>query len=155
MFRLRNIVCSLIPDAFWQRVAHLLSRLRPKRNQAVCGRMSAILEDILFVPRSYVLQEVLPRKQFDPSGMTAWRRIEKWTRAGVWEKLQERLLDLSARIYRLLARPCIKGPSPARARRIERRRAASIIFSQRLTADHSLRRRRQPQGAPRTNSSRL
>ncbi|WP_407667376.1 transposase, partial [Myxococcus dinghuensis] len=43
--------------------------------------------------RSSIPWEILPRKQFGLAGMTAWRRLEEWTRAGVWEKLQERLLD--------------------------------------------------------------
>ncbi len=36
---------------------------------------------------------MLPRKQFGLSGMTAWRRSEEWTRVGVREQLQARLLD--------------------------------------------------------------
>nr|WP_233582894.1 transposase [Corallococcus sp. CA053C] len=53
----------------------------------------AALEAIVFVLRSSIPWEMLPRKQFGLSGMTAWRRLEEWTRAGVRGKLQERLLD--------------------------------------------------------------
>jgi transposase len=51
------------------------------------------MEAIVFVLRSGIPWEMLPRKQPGLSGMTAWRRLEEWTRAGVWEELQRRLLD--------------------------------------------------------------
>ncbi|RKG84404.1 IS5 family transposase [Corallococcus sp. CA049B] len=85
---------ELVPDAFWQRVAPLLPPPRPKKK---LGRPRAddraALEAIVFVLRSGIPWEMLPRKQFGLSGMTAWRRLEEWTRAGVWEQLQARLLD--------------------------------------------------------------
>ncbi|NPD21839.1 IS5 family transposase [Corallococcus exiguus] len=88
------MVRELVPDAFWQRVAPLLPPPRPKKK---LGRPRAddraALEAIVFVLRSGIPWEMLPRKQFGLSGMTAWRRLEEWTRAGVWEELQARLLD--------------------------------------------------------------
>ncbi|NNB96261.1 IS5 family transposase [Corallococcus exiguus] len=75
-------------------MAPLLPLPRPKKQ---LGRPRtddrAALEAIVFVLRSRIPWAMLPRKQFGLSGMTAWRRLEEWTRAGVWEKLQERLLD--------------------------------------------------------------
>ena len=134
------MVRELVPDAFWQRVVPLLPPPRPKKK---LGRPRAddraALEAIVFVLRSGIPWEMLPRKQFGLSGMTAWRRLEEWTRAGVWEKLQARLLDeLGLRGKVDLSRASIdsssvralkRGPSRAQARRIERRRVASIIFS--------------------------
>ncbi|RKH46771.1 IS5 family transposase [Corallococcus sicarius] len=88
------MVSELVSDAFWQRVAPLLPPPRPKKKQ---GRPRAddraALEAIVFVLRSGIPWEMLPRKQFGLSGMTAWRRLEEWTCAGVWEQLQARLLD--------------------------------------------------------------
>ncbi|MBZ4395350.1 transposase [Myxococcus sp. AS-1-15] len=82
---------ELVPDAFWQRVAPLLHPPRPKKK---IGRPRAddraALEAIVFVLRSAISCEILPHKQ---SGMMACRRLEEWTRAGVWERLQDRLLD--------------------------------------------------------------
>jgi len=137
---LGGMVRELVPDAFWQRVAPLLPAPRPKKKQ---GRPRAddraALEAIVFVLKSGIPWEMLPRKQFGLSGMTAWRRLEEWTRAGVWEELQRRLLDeLGLRGMVDFSRACIdsssvraskRGPSQAQTRRIERRRAASIIFS--------------------------
>lgn len=137
---MRDMVRELVPDAFWQRVAPLLPAPRPKKK---LGRPRAddraALEAIVFVLRSGIPWEMLPRKQFGLSGMTAWRRLEEWTRAGVWEKLQARLLDelglrgkvdfSRASIDSSSVRASKRGPSRAQARRIERRRVASIIFS--------------------------
>ncbi|WP_141333175.1 IS5 family transposase [Myxococcus sp. AB025B] len=88
------MVRELVPDAFWQRVGPLLHPPRPKKK---LGRPRAddraALDAIVFVLRIGIPWEMLPRKQLGLSGMAAWRRLEEWTRAGVWEKLQERLLD--------------------------------------------------------------
>lgn len=134
------MVRELVPDAFWQRVAPLLPAPKPKKKS---GRPRAddraALEAIVFVLRSGIPWEMLPRKQFGLSGMTAWRRLEEWTRAGVWEELQRRLLDelglrgkvdfSRASIDSSSVRASKGGPSRAQTRRIERRRAVSIIFS--------------------------
>ncbi|WP_371878243.1 IS5 family transposase [Myxococcus landrumensis] len=88
------MVRELVPDALWQRVAPLLPPPRPKKKM---GRPRAddraALEAIVFVLKSGIPWEMLPRKQFGLCGMTAWRHLEEWTRAGVWEELQARLLD--------------------------------------------------------------
>lgn len=88
------MVRELVPDASWQRVAPLLPPPRPKKK---LGRPRAddraALEAIVFVLRSGIPWEMLPRKQFGLSGMTALRRLEEWTRTGVWQTLQGRLLD--------------------------------------------------------------
>ena len=53
----------------------------------------AALEAIVFEIRTGIPWEMLPQKQFGLSGMTAWRRLEQWTGAGVFEKLQRALLN--------------------------------------------------------------
>lgn len=50
------------------------------------------MKAIVFVLRTGIPWEMLPTKQFGLSGMTAWRRLEQWTRAGVFEHLQRVLL---------------------------------------------------------------
>jgi transposase len=37
---------------------------------------------------------MLPQEMGCGSGMTCWRRLRDWQQAGVWEKLQQVLLDL-------------------------------------------------------------
>ena len=76
--RLRGMVRELVPDALWQHVAPLLPPPRPKKK---LGRPQAddlaALEAIVFVLRSGIPWEMLPRKQFGLSGMTALRRPEE------------------------------------------------------------------------------
>ena len=133
-------ITSISTASFWQRMAPLLPAPKPKKKP---GRpradYRAALEAIVFVLRSGIPWEMLPRKQFGLSGMTAWRRLEEWTRAGVWEELQRRLLDelglrgkvdfSRASIDSSAVRASKRGLSRAQTRRIERRRVASIIFS--------------------------
>ncbi|RYZ37199.1 MAG: transposase [Myxococcaceae bacterium] len=134
------MVRELVPDAFWQRVAPLLPPPRPKKK---LGRPRAYdrsaLEVTVFVLRSGIPRELLLRKQFGLSGMTAWRRLEEWTPAGVWEQLQARSLDelglrgkvdfSCASVDSSSVRASKGGPSRAQNRRMERRRVANIIFS--------------------------
>ncbi len=69
----------------------------------------AALEAIVSVLRSGIPWEMLSRKQFGLSGMTAWRQFEVWTRAGVWNELQRRLLDDPPGSKRW----ALTGPNPA------------------------------------------
>ena len=46
---------------------------------------------IVFVPRTGVPWRLAPR-QIGCSGVTAWRRLREWQRAGVWERLHRELL---------------------------------------------------------------
>ncbi|GJE15217.1 hypothetical protein FOHLNKBM_6295 [Methylobacterium longum] len=48
---------------------------------------------ILFVLRSGTPWELLPREMGCGSGMTCWRRLRDWQKAGVWDRLQQTLLD--------------------------------------------------------------
>lgn len=137
---LGSMARDLVPDALWERVAPLLPVAKKKKKP---GRPRAedraALEAIVFVLRTGIPWEMLPAKQFGLSGMTAWRRLEQWTRAGVFEQLQRVLLnelgqrgqvDFSrASIDSSAVRASKGGLSRARTRRTERRRAVSIIFS--------------------------
>jgi transposase len=130
---------DLVPDALWERVAPLLPVPKKKKPGRPRANDRAALEAIVFVLRTGIPWEMLPAKQFGLSGMTAWRRLEQWMRAGVFEQLQRVLLnelgqrglvDFSrASIDSSSVRASKGGPSRARTRRTERRRAASIIFS--------------------------
>ncbi|MET9348877.1 IS5 family transposase [Streptomyces termitum] len=52
--------------------------------QALCG--------ILFVPRTGIQREHLPQELGFGAGMTCWRRLRDWKKAGVWQRLHEVLL---------------------------------------------------------------
>jgi len=84
----------LLPDELWAVVEPLLPPEPPKPKG---GRPRvpdrAALTGMLFVPRSGTPWELLPQEMGCGSGMTCWRRLRDWQRAGVWEKLQRVLLD--------------------------------------------------------------
>jgi transposase len=84
----------LVSDELWEVVAPLLPPPRPKPKGGrppVPNR--AALTGILFVLKSGIPWEMLPQEMGCGSGMTCWRRLRDWHRAGVWERLHRTLLD--------------------------------------------------------------
>jgi transposase len=51
-----------------------------------------VLRGILFVLHTGIQWEFLPQGLGFGSGMTCWRRLEEWNRAGVWQRLHELLM---------------------------------------------------------------
>jgi transposase len=85
----------IVPDGLWQRIVPLLPKpvvrdpRRPGRSRlddrkVLCG--------ILFVLHTGIQWEFLPQELGFGSGMTCWRRLDEWNRAGVWQRLHELLL---------------------------------------------------------------
>lgn len=85
---------ELVPDSLWERVEPLLPRHRRHRKG---GRPyaddRAALRGILFVLKTGIGWEDLPAEVFGVSGITCWRRLQRWSKAGVFRRLQQRLLD--------------------------------------------------------------
>jgi transposase len=84
----------LLSDALWQRIEPLLPPPKPRRRRhpgrkPIAARRA--LTGILFVLKTGINWEDLPAEMGCGSGMTCWRRLEAWTRAGVWPKLHELL----------------------------------------------------------------
>lgn len=86
---------AVIDDAIWARLEPLLPQHRPGRGHRH-GRTPipdrAILTGILFVLRSGIPWQMLPRQMGCGSGSTCWRRLVQWQRIGVWQRLHETLL---------------------------------------------------------------
>jgi transposase len=122
----------------WQRIEPLLPKpvvrdlRRPGRSRlddrkVLCG--------ILFVLHTGIQWEFLPQELGFGSGMTCWRRLDEWNRAGVWQRLHELLLaelqgagklDWSrAVIDSSHVRAARRGPKAARARSTAPDRAPS------------------------------
>ena len=57
----------------------------------------ACLTGILFVLRSGIPWEMLPRELGCGSGMTCWRRLRDWQEAGIWQLIHFSFLDWLAR----------------------------------------------------------
>src|SRR5216683_7024719 len=86
---------ALIDDDLWTRIEPLLPKRR-RRNRQYAGRAPipdrAVLTGILFVLRSGLPWNMLPREMGCGSGTTCWRRLVRWQRAGVWKRLHAVLL---------------------------------------------------------------
>src|SRR3712207_5519769 len=85
---------ELLPDALWARIAPLLPP-EPPKPKGGRPRVSdrAALTGILFVLKTGLPWEYLPREMGCGSGMTCWRRLRDWNRANVWLRLHTVLLD--------------------------------------------------------------
>ena len=87
---------ALIDDDLWIRIEPLLPKRR-RRDRRYAGRKPipdrAVLTGILFVLRSGIPWNMLPREMGCGSGTTCWRRLVRWQRAGVWKRLHGVLLD--------------------------------------------------------------
>jgi transposase len=84
----------LVSDDLWDVVAPLLPPPRPKPKG---GRPPipdrAALSGILFGLKSGIPWERLPQERGCGAGMTCWRRLRDWQRAGVWQRIHRALLD--------------------------------------------------------------
>ena len=84
----------LVSDALWAVVRPLLPPERPKPKGGrprVSDR--AALAGIIFVLRTGCPWEWLPRELGCGSGVTCWRRLRDWQRAGLWHRLHTVLLE--------------------------------------------------------------
>ena len=96
------MAAALLSDPLWELVEPFL----PTPNSQPRGgrpRISdrACLTGILFVLRTGVPWQLLPRELGCGSGMTCWRRLRDWQLAGVWDLIHFALLDWLARKDRI------------------------------------------------------
>jgi transposase len=97
---------ELVPDEMWAVVEPLLPEepAKPKGGRPRVPDRDA-LRGIVFVLRSGLPWEMLPREVFGCSGMTCWRRLRDWVSrgapsvraprrtVGVWDRLHRVLLE--------------------------------------------------------------
>ena len=137
----------LIDDALWARIEPLLPK-PPRRRFKRMGRPRvadrAALTGILFILRSGIPWQMLPKEMGCGSGSTCWRRLVSWQRAGVWRRLHVALLaELRQRGQLDLARAIVDSASVRalrggkkldRTQPIAVRRGRNTTFSPRRTA---------------------
>src|SRR6266542_6233588 len=84
----------IVSDGLWKRFEPLLPprerRFRYPGRKPLDDRL--VLQGILFVLHTGIGWEHLPQELGFGCGMTAWRRLQAWQQAGVWDRLHELLL---------------------------------------------------------------
>ena len=85
----------ILDDGLWEIIEPLLPQ--KKRRFRNPGRKPlpdrAALTGILFVLKTGIAWEDLPQELGCGCGMTCWRRLQAWQKAGVWQKIHEVLLS--------------------------------------------------------------
>ena len=126
-----------VSDELWAVIEPLLPRHRRRTRWPGRKRLDdrLALQGILFVLYTGIAWEHLPQELGYGSGMTCWRRLNEWNKAGVWQRLHEVLLaklraadaiDLSrAAVDSSHVRALKGGRRPARVRSIADDPAAS------------------------------
>jgi transposase len=84
---------ALLPDELWFFIETQLPVYRPspKGGRPRIGNRAA-LTGILFVLKTGIPWEYLPRELGCGSGMSCWRRLHEWMLAGVWQRIHEAIL---------------------------------------------------------------
>jgi transposase len=92
---------ELLPDELWQEIEPLLPP--PPARTSKGGRppadARAALRGIIFIDRTGIPWQMLPREAFGVSGSSCWRRFRDWTKAGIWPELHKRLLNRLGKQY--------------------------------------------------------
>lgn len=85
----------IVSDELWELVEPLLPRKERRFRYPGRKRLSdrEALQGILFVLHTGIAWTHLPRELGFGSGVTCWRRLDEWQRAGVWERLHVELLS--------------------------------------------------------------
>src|SRR5512135_210242 len=84
----------LLPDELWAIIEPILPKWTPspKGGQPRLDDRKA-LTGILFVLKTGIPWEDLPREMGCGCGMTCWRRLRDWQAHGIWDKIHQILLD--------------------------------------------------------------
>ena len=147
----------ILDDALWELIEPLLPPPK-KRRRRYPGRKPiphrAALTGILYVLKSGVPWEMLPKEMGCGSGMSCWRRLHDWQAAGVWKKIHRVLLnalqaadqiDWSRGVVDSAAVRALKGgPIPGRTPPIAASRARNTTSSPTRRASRSRSRSRRP-----------
>ena len=108
---------ALIPEELWKIIKPHIP-IKPRR-KCHTGRKPLhprnCLTGILFVLMSGIPWEMLPQEMGCGSGMTCWRRLRDWQKAGVWQTIHEILLGKLRNVDQIDFRRCAVDSATIRA----------------------------------------
>ena len=118
---------ELLPDALWDEVKGLIPPHPPHPKGGCDWKDDRLcLRGIVFVLRTGIQWQDLPAEAFGVGGITCWRRLRDWARAGVWPAMHAKVLgDLEAAggvdhslgvVDSASVRAVLGGPIPGRTR---------------------------------------
>jgi transposase len=128
---------QLLPDQLWQEIANLF----PLHEQSPEGGRHPkadrlVLTTILFVLKTGIAWEDLPTEAFGCSYKTCKRRMEEWSRLGIWQRIHQLFLNKLRSADQLdwsralidcsLVKSPLGGQKPGRIRPIAAARVPSI-----------------------------
>ena len=130
----------ILDDRLWEIIEPIIPK--KKRKFRYPGRKPVSDRDamtgILFVLKTGIGWEDLPKEMGCGCGMTCWRRLRDWQKAGVWDKIHHTLLnklnqaeqiDFSRAIVDSSSvRAVFGGRKPAQTPRIAVKKARNIIW---------------------------
>jgi len=130
----------ILDDRLWEIIEPIIPK--KKRKFRYPGRKPVsdmnVLTGILFVLKTGIGWEDLPKEMGCGCGMTCWRRLRDWQKAGVWDKIHHTLLnklhqaeqiDFSRAIVDSSSvRAVFGGRKPAQTPRIAVKKARNIIW---------------------------
>ena len=132
-------MAELVTDRFWNLVEPLLPKAQPSLKGGrprVSDRRALV--GVIFVLKTGIPWQALPKEMNCGSGSTCWRRFTEWTRLDVWPKLHALLLKELGKsgainleravIDSASVRAVFGGTTPGRTPRIEPRQAANATF---------------------------
>jgi transposase len=131
---------QILNDELWQIIEPIIPK--KKRRFRYPGRKpisdKAALTGILFVLKTGIGWEDLPPELGCGSGMTCWRRLRDWQKAGVWDKIHEVLLSKLRKAEQIdfsravvdssSVRAVFGGQKQAQTRRIAAKKARNTIW---------------------------
>jgi len=129
----------ILDEQLWKIIEPLIPK--KKRRFRYPGRKPisdrAALTGILFVLRTGIGWEHLPKEMGCGSGMTCWRRLRDWQNAGVWDKIHQTLLNKLRKIDKIdfsravvdsaSVRAVLGGKKPAQTPQIDVKTAVSTM----------------------------
>jgi transposase len=121
----------VVSDELWE----LIEPLLPRKERLRAGGRSRhpdrlTLSGILFVLHTGIAWRHLPLELGFGSGVTCWRRLDEWQRAGVWERLHGLLLERLRAAGQIEWKRAVVDSSHVQAKKRAPRRARA-----RLTVD--------------------